>query len=88
MYCKNCGEQLPDESKYCIKCGHKMNGQPDPKADELKKTLSWQQLLLIAVGSYILGYIFGGIVGSALNMVGFITLILSIIAAIRNNRTK
>lgn len=24
MYCKNCGKQIPDDSKFCPNCGHKL----------------------------------------------------------------
>ena len=26
MYCPNCGTKLPDNSKFCVKCGYKING--------------------------------------------------------------
>ena len=25
MFCKYCGEKLPDEARFCHKCGHKVN---------------------------------------------------------------
>ncbi len=34
MYCPNCGNDLPDDAKFCIFCGTKINiGQPEEKAE-------------------------------------------------------
>lgn len=30
MFCNNCGNQIPDDSKFCQGCGTQMNGTPNP----------------------------------------------------------
>lgn len=33
MYCKNCGEQLPEDANYCEKCGERQNKKGNKKDD-------------------------------------------------------
>ncbi|GAB2556317.1 TcaA NTF2-like domain-containing protein [Gracilibacillus alcaliphilus] len=33
-YCKNCGEQLPDQAKFCKSCGHTVEEQTEQKINE------------------------------------------------------
>src|SRR4051812_36040494 len=34
MYCKNCGEQLPEDANYCDKCGNRQNKKTNKKDDK------------------------------------------------------
>jgi hypothetical protein len=34
MYCKNCGQQLPDEAIYCEKCGERQSSKSNKKNDK------------------------------------------------------
>lgn len=33
MYCKKCGTELPDDSKFCTNCGYRFNEELTPKSD-------------------------------------------------------
>lgn len=35
MYCGNCGQQIPDESKFCPKCGNKTSGSASSSNTQL-----------------------------------------------------
>ncbi len=45
MFCPNCGEQLPDGSKFCGNCGYKIESAPSaPKSNFKKKDgLNWRE---------------------------------------------
>ena len=37
MYCKKCGNEMPDNSEFCAKCGAKIEAtQPEPKVTAKK----------------------------------------------------
>lgn len=39
MFCLNCGEQLPEGTKFCTKCGAPVASQPAPSAVDLNKEM-------------------------------------------------
>lgn len=53
MFCANCGKELPDDSQFCLKCGHALTGvvAPTPIQPVRKKSHLgvWILLPLLAV---------------------------------------
>ncbi len=37
MYCKECGTQIDDDSKFCVKCGTKQSSQPNQPESKTKR---------------------------------------------------
>lgn len=64
MFCKNCGTQLPDGSKFCGKCGSSTDPNAPAKpvrtlalGDKYQLT-TWKIMYLVAVGLLLLALIF------------------------------
>ncbi|MBQ9972065.1 MAG: zinc ribbon domain-containing protein [Firmicutes bacterium] len=38
MICKNCGAQIPDDSKFCFECGNQVEAET-PKITEIQETV-------------------------------------------------
>lgn len=63
MFCSKCGSEIPDESKFCQKCGANLNSQNS--SSKLKKKISKKILIAIsAVIIVVLVCIIGGIIYS------------------------
>ncbi|MGM9646935.1 MAG: zinc-ribbon domain-containing protein [Eubacteriales bacterium] len=64
MFCKNCGTQLPDDTKFCPNCGSSTD--PNAPVKPARKTVVnekyqmpvWKILYLVAVGILLLSMIF------------------------------
>lgn len=43
MFCKNCGNELADDAKFCNKCGASIDGEQKPKEKKVEdKTIKYQ----------------------------------------------
>lgn len=79
MFCKKCGNEMPDNSEFCAKCGSKIEvAQPEPKATA-KKGGSKEYGNSDSIAAIVLGIL--GIIG--LFRLGIIFAVLSLALGIR-----
>ena len=65
MYCKNCGKQIEDDSKFCKHCGTQVENAPVEKSPKSIKTLyekflslsSKWQIIILSYGFWVIGWI-------------------------------
>lgn len=77
MFCQNCGEQCPEGSSYCAKCGASLDGTAAPPQTVLAK----QRTSGLAVAALVLG-----IVGLFFNIVGILAIIFGAISVSQTGR--
>jgi hypothetical protein len=41
VFCPKCGESLPGDAEFCIKCGHKIEAAPEEKSPKSKEAEEW-----------------------------------------------
>ncbi|MDR2719112.1 MAG: zinc-ribbon domain-containing protein [Treponema sp.] len=91
MFCIRCGNELPDDSRFCSKCGVSTDNysaktsEPQKVEQKYKKEYSWQVILEIIftlvipfIGSFIIykvSSVFGNIIPSNSGAVGSVTVI-------------
>ena len=54
MFCKKCGNELPEEAKFCGKCGSKVMQSDNLNNNESKKNKSklWKIIIIIIIFAY------------------------------------
>ncbi len=78
MFCKNCGNELADDAKFCNKCGASIDGEQKPKEKkvedntvkyQIKPSFKWGYKLLTncAYAALIILIIFGYSLGEAID---------------------
>jgi len=55
---------------------------------KLNRKLSWKFLLPLGISLWIIGVIVGGMIGSAIELVGFFSILAGIIDLVRQRRNK
>jgi uncharacterized membrane protein YvbJ len=55
MFCPKCGKELPDDSAFCLKCGHALSGTNGPKSSGSAQGLRWIVLTIALVLSAAIG---------------------------------
>ncbi|MCR4643315.1 MAG: zinc-ribbon domain-containing protein [Lachnospiraceae bacterium] len=63
MFCRNCGQQFPDSTKFCPNCGTSVNGTDNNGTNEKKQQEKAQKYV------YLFAFIFGAVI-SLLLIVG------------------
>lgn len=55
MYCKNCGKEVKDGSKFCIHCGNELNnGNMETFKEEKKQKKMWKIVLIVIAVIFVL----------------------------------
>lgn len=58
MYCRNCGSELPENAKFCGKCGQSIIVQT--KKNRKKRTFLWVPILIVGIGVTAAGIFYFG----------------------------
>ena len=72
MQCKKCGEQLSEESKFCPKCGAKVEQAKENKNVPWHQNLKWWGFLIVSLIGWIVYYPDGGYLWYFLFLIGFV----------------
>jgi len=72
MQCQKCGEQLSEESKFCLKCGTEVKSGKENKNVPWHQKIKWWGLLIISLIGWIIYSPDGGYLWYFLFLIGFI----------------
>lgn len=71
MQCKKCEEQLSEESKFCQKCGTKVEQEKENKNVPWHQNIKWWGLLIISLVGWAIYYPDGGFLWYGIFLIGF-----------------
>ncbi len=49
MFCKNCGYEIEDDSKYCRKCGKEVNGDISTGSSVVRSQVDKKIIMVVAI---------------------------------------
>jgi predicted Zn-ribbon and HTH transcriptional regulator len=87
-HCTNCGRNNINTDKFCAGCGVSLQSNQNNNKTKLNKEIPAYVLFLVAVGSYGLSYLIGGIIGDSFGVFGLICLLLSVVRFFRERTNK
>lgn len=62
MFCKNCGMEIADDSKFCMECGAELTGVAADKPIKSIYSTKHKKLILVITGILLMSFIIGAVV--------------------------
>lgn len=72
MQCKKCGEEISKESKFCQKCGTKVEQNKENKNVPWHQNIKWWGLLIVSIIGWLIYYSDGGYFWYFIFLIAFI----------------